>query len=116
MKLNKKQEWLITGALIALILAGLGYQWVYGTTESSYKRGYWLGFFDYSCLNPSDGEPCSGQYAHQMSDLCSVINAGSDTILSGITNSTACKDGYIDGWAHWCKTDAKDCDTLPQPR
>jgi hypothetical protein len=32
-----------------------------------------------------------------------------------VTDLTAYKDGFVDGWAHWCKTDAKDCDTLPQP-
>jgi hypothetical protein len=26
-----------------------------------------------------------------------------------ITNSTACIDGYIQGWQHWCKSDLKDC-------
>jgi hypothetical protein len=26
-----------------------------------------------------------------------------------VTNSTACIDGYIQGWQHWCKSDLKDC-------
>jgi hypothetical protein len=26
-----------------------------------------------------------------------------------ITNSTACKDVYVQGWQHWCKSDTKDC-------
>jgi hypothetical protein len=26
-----------------------------------------------------------------------------------VSNSTACIDGYIQGWQHWCKSDLKDC-------
>jgi hypothetical protein len=26
-----------------------------------------------------------------------------------VTNSTACIEGYIQGWQHWCKSDLKDC-------
>jgi hypothetical protein len=29
--------------------------------------------------------------------------------LAPVTNMTACLDGYMDGWKHWCKTDTKDC-------
>jgi hypothetical protein len=26
-----------------------------------------------------------------------------------VTNSTACRDGYVAGWKSWCKSDALDC-------
>jgi hypothetical protein len=26
-----------------------------------------------------------------------------------IANQTACVDGYVNGWKHWCMTDMKDC-------
>jgi hypothetical protein len=26
-----------------------------------------------------------------------------------VTNSTACIDGYTQGWQHWCSSDLKDC-------
>ena len=35
--------------------------------------------------------------------------AGGCTIQNGVTNSTACVDGNVDGWKAWCKTDFKDC-------
>ena len=26
-----------------------------------------------------------------------------------VTNQTACTDGYINGWKHWCRSDTKTC-------
>jgi hypothetical protein len=32
-----------------------------------------------------------------------------NTVNHDVTNSTACIDGYIQGWQRWCKSDLKDC-------
>jgi hypothetical protein len=36
------------------------------------------------------------------------VGAGS----GNVTNSTACIDGYMNGWKHWCNHNAKDCAEL----
>jgi len=29
-----------------------------------------------------------------------------------VTNSSACTDGYVHGWEHWCEKNTKDCAQL----
>jgi hypothetical protein len=94
------------------------------TNESDYKWGYWYGFGNYQCLNPPDHtDPCSPTSLQDQSNMTygcvenSIVEGNMVHCYppGGITNQTAYRDGFLDGWAHWCKTDAKDCDKLPQP-
>jgi hypothetical protein len=88
-----------------LAVLSLGAQLAHATNESSYKAGYWLGFNNYKCTTLDD--PCSGPFASQMSNECAV--GPGDVQGWAVTNSTACTDGYIDGFTHWCSQDTKDC-------
>jgi hypothetical protein len=65
-KLTKKQERIAIIGLLALIICSVGYQWAYGTNESSYKYGYgqgkseWVNCtdFDADCgAAPDDCQP-----------------------------------------------------------
>jgi hypothetical protein len=50
---------------------------------------------------------------HGLTDLpCTVghDDAVTECYISGnVTNSTACTDGYVNGWKHWCTHNAKEC-------
>jgi hypothetical protein len=68
---------------------------VYTTNEGSYKWGYSGAIDEYTgcqtspddCAAPSGNGICAWQ----------------------ITNATACLDGYLNGWKHWCVSNAKTC-------
>ena len=71
----------------------------HATNEHDYKLGYWFGFNNYNCIN--EFEPYDpGPYPSQMSGECDLGKHG--TIGWVIANSTACVDGYINGFVHWC--------------
>jgi hypothetical protein len=82
---------------IALALTLVGVQHAYATNESSYKYGFKNGFTDYRCM---DTEGCGGPTNYAFDAEC----AG-----GVVTNSTACHDGYLDGWKSWCKSYLDDC-------
>jgi hypothetical protein len=70
----------------------------YGTNESSYKFGYQRGsesgpIFKNGCLNENT----------EMGTYCTMNNA------NGVTNTTACQDGFFNGWKNWCSNHAVDC-------
>lgn len=64
---------------------------------------------EYSCLvNPpkGEGEDC-GYISYGAHTDC---NPGTVTTTSYMmTNSTACVDGYFNGFIHWCSIDKTDC-------
>jgi hypothetical protein len=73
----------------------------WATNESSYKEGFNNAFDGYNCVQTED---------------CDIIaNNGGELICNNqldnphVSNSTACIDGYVDGWKHWCNIDMKDC-------
>jgi hypothetical protein len=71
----------------------------HATNEGSYRFGYSAGYDDYHNCFIGDCSPPSNDEAL---GICIVGN-------QAVTNSTACLDGYIQGWQHWCKSDTKDC-------
>jgi hypothetical protein len=81
--------------LLAVIIPTLAY----ATNESSYKYGYSSAFNNYKCATTGDCDMVSSQ--SPVYDLC--------VIGQKVTNTTACSDGYVNGWTAWCKTDTKDC-------
>jgi hypothetical protein len=63
---------------------------VYGTNESSYKYGFFLG---------------NGQNLNENNELL----PGWCSKGGNVTNSTACLDSFSNGWKNWCSNNAKDC-------
>jgi hypothetical protein len=90
--------------VVPLMLALVGSISVVGiahaTNESSYQYGLKQGFSDYNTAvtNSADADMPSSSWDVQ-------------TCQHHVDNSTACVDGYIDGWKHWCKSDGVDCGT-----
>ena len=78
-----------------------------GTNEKSYKFGFSAGYDDYNhCFDSDvDAQDCSPPENNDASIICSNPN-------NNVTNSTACIDGYANGWKHWCMSDTKDCATM----
>lgn len=67
----------------------------HATNESSYKYGFKSGFEGYRCVIT---EGCDNQDPDAVNTLC-----------PDQTNSTACNDGYINGWKAYCKAYINDC-------
>jgi hypothetical protein len=77
----------------------------HATNEGSYIFGYSAGYDDYHNCFIGDSTrigDCSPPSNDEALGICVVGN-------QAVTNSTACLDGYIQGWQHWCKSDTKDC-------
>jgi hypothetical protein len=76
----------------------------HATNERSYKFGFSVGFSDYNhCFdNDADALDCSPPDSSNPLAIC-VGNPNNQAV----TNSTACIDGYVQGWQ--CKSDTKDC-------
>lgn len=72
--------------------------------EGSHKYGLGGGFFDYKCTTNTD----SAGSCDQPSKTDDIDNCKTGAKY-GVTNQTACVDGYVDGWKAWCKTDAGIC-------
>jgi hypothetical protein len=63
------------------------------TNEHDYQAGFKAAEGDYAdCTNGG----CDLRYGNDVVDYCSG---------SAIDNLTACQDGYINGWKHWCESD-----------
>jgi hypothetical protein len=74
------------------------------TNERSYKWGFSVGFSDYNHCFDINALDCSPPNNDAPLEVCV-----SNPVNHEVTNSTACIDGYIQGWQHWCKLDLKDC-------
>lgn len=79
------------------------------TNEHDYKRGLDSGFSNYWCAahteQPSDEDCFDVVRSNDNVDVCSGI-----ALAHGcVSNSTACYDGYKNGWLHWCFSDTKTC-------
>jgi hypothetical protein len=97
-------------AVIAAFVAYFCYQVAYGTNESSYQYGFRDAVVMYSncAIREEVGGNCIEYGIALPMSQCHV--ATYHIPVQGIvTNSTACVDGYIDGWKHWCNSDAKTC-------
>jgi hypothetical protein len=77
---------------------------VWATNEGSYKFGFSVGFSDYNHCFDNDALVCSPPANDAPLEVC--VN---NPVIHEVTNSTACIDGYFQGWQHWCKSDLKDC-------
>src|SRR5215469_4108426 len=76
----------------------------HATNEGSYKFGFTVGFRDYNHCFDNGASDCSPPDNDAPLQVC--VN---NPVNHEVTNSTACIDGYIQGWQRWCKSDLKDC-------
>jgi hypothetical protein len=105
--MNKTIERLITIGMIAILATTFSYQVAFGTNESSYSWGYTGAVSIYQCAARAIQDPhedCNDGQDYYPSAICWTRNE--------ITNLTACNDGYLDGYAHWCASDEKHCAQL----
>jgi len=95
----------IATIFIVLVLSLVGRtQLAQATNESSYKYGLFRGFDDFND-GAHDGSS-SGPPGGIDIGYCNTAGHNADP---HVTNSTACKDGYLAGWEHWCKSDGVYC-------
>jgi hypothetical protein len=96
--------------LLAAFLIGMFlYQVAYGTNESSYQYGYKAGREGYQCSN-YDADCSNGLEScvvHIYYGTGYVKDANSSSY--GVTNQTACDDGFVHGWKQWCNPDLALC-------
>ena len=87
------------------------------TNEKDYKYGFKDAVGDYNGSSKDNSD--LDVFVNSNDDVfdCQVKHSlGFDyydnkthTELTGVTNSTACRDGYVAGWKSWCKSDGLDC-------
>lgn len=93
-------------AAIILSIAFTAAATTYGTNEGSYKYGFNNAVSDFTnCyIGWTSSEGCFLNGHYEPIAEC-YVGAGPGIV----TNSTACTNGYIIGWEHWCQKNTKDC-------
>ena len=98
--------------IVLLVLTGLvltSAQTAFATNEGSYQEGYHqaISFYGPYCAGDpnADGPGCPANDAA----ISACYKGTVDDKYGTVTNSTACMDGYMNGWKHWCKGNVKDC-------
>jgi hypothetical protein len=106
-----KMRILTVPILLAVVLLSAPVVWA--TNESSYKYGYEAGFGTYQCRITEGGCDGPGIATNESSIDCVSIAANSG---GQDTNSTACQEGFVDGWTHWCTSHVNSCiqSTIPK--
>ncbi|MGC2683922.1 MAG: hypothetical protein WA323_18845 [Candidatus Nitrosopolaris sp.] len=96
-----------TASAIAALVAVFCYQVAYGTNESSYNYGFKTATYASKCLaHPSfPGDDCSRSYISPDWG-CSPDSEATSNV---VTNQTACNDGFVTGFVHWCASDMQGC-------
>lgn len=97
---------IVTIALVAFLVGMFCYQVAYGTNKSSYHYGWLAGFGTYQCRITEGGCDGPGVSSNDINTDCVGLAANSG---GQDTNSTACTDGFIAGFVHWCGIHQKDC-------
>lgn len=67
----------------------------YGTNESSYRVGYGEGSLKSSYITPG------ANWLPELDNSCALGDA--------VTNTTACQDGFFNGYKNWCIKNAVNC-------
>ena len=95
---------------VILMLACVGFvltaQTAFATNESSYKVGFSIAIDQYSGCNDTDDSTCP---SNDVAISECYKGTTDDKGLVVVTNSTACMDGYVNGFKHWCQQDTKVC-------
>jgi hypothetical protein len=76
----------------------------YATNEGSYKLGYNTAFNAYKCVYTDDCDMVGSQ--SPVYDLC-ALGVHSTIEKPTVTNTTACSDGYVNGWKAWCSFECR---------
>jgi hypothetical protein len=83
-----------------------------GTNEGSYLHGWWQG-----SLTGPRYDPGSNWYPNSENYTC-ALNGGqvleyppkvNGVVDPAVTNTTACQDGFFNGWKYWCTNHAVNC-------
>lgn len=97
----------VTSMIISIAAMLLVTQAALATNESSYQWGLKAGFGTYQCRVTESGCDGPGVSSNDINTDC--IGLASANSGGQVTNSTACMDGFIAGYTHWCSQHAKDC-------
>jgi hypothetical protein len=90
--------------LVLVLVDLVGAQYAHATNESSYKYGYKDGYDTY---NGCGGDTADCDWPDNFAAVHDCERGAND---NNVTNSTACFDGFINGWKHWCNdVDPKTC-------
>jgi len=78
------------------------------SNEHDFRYGFHWGVDDYNSSSKDNSDLDFFVDSNNDVQLCQV---GHDVFgnKNDVTNSTACRDGYVAGWKHWCQSDALDC-------
>jgi hypothetical protein len=109
--MNKKTERIAIIALAAFLMGYFFHQVACGTNESSYRYGYELGTLTSPWMQPGANVNPTHFFYHlgscQINPSPSKLNNGK--VIPAVTNTTACIDGFFNGWKNWCSNHAVDC-------
>jgi hypothetical protein len=79
------------------------------TNEHDYQAGSKSAVLYYTCLmKPVDDQWCDPPGPNDHINYCQGLLTDTHKEWR-IMNVTACVDGFISGWKHWCTTYTKDC-------
>lgn len=104
--MNNKQVFLIPIAVMVLAIAPTT---ALATNESSYRYGYHTAISDYKFYNTDNNNNEADPPNSNITGICQIYQNGVLTSPAGVTNETACEDGYVNGWRAWCHSDTSDC-------
>ncbi|MFY9871038.1 MAG: hypothetical protein WAK17_15075 [Candidatus Nitrosopolaris sp.] len=78
------------------------------SNEHDFRYGFHWGVDDYNSSSKDNSDLDFFVDSNNDVQMCQV---GHDVFgnKNDLTNSTACRDGYVAGWKSWCKSDALDC-------
>jgi hypothetical protein len=78
------------------------------SNEHDFRYGFHWGVYDYNSSSKDNSDLDFFVDNNNDVQLCQV---GHDVFgnKNDLTNSTACRDGYVAGWKSWCKSDPLDC-------
>jgi hypothetical protein len=84
----------------------------WATNESSYNAGYKNAMQVAKCtatqVFTNNGDDCGrGEVSYYWT--CGIQNPSDTGDISAVTNKTACDDGAVNGFVHWCSTDNNGC-------
>ena len=107
--MSKKEKIVLIG-LVAILVGYAWYQIAFATNESSYMYGleHSGGLFHCWAHPAFIGDDCG----HNPSEPVNYCMHANDELTNQITNSTACADGFITGFVHWCSNDQNGCISL----
>ena len=90
--------------ILVLVIFTINYQVAYGTNNGSYQYGFWEG----SNSGPQNNASLN-EYPTFDNNTCSLVKSttlNNGALIPAVTNTTACEDGWYDGYKIWCNNHA----------